>query len=135
MDWRRKYYGQPTHDADFAEAQVLPIVLSGDSHTFWVNNLKGATGQKRAVEFGTTAVSSPSIADVLGGFPLGKALMQVNKEVVFCDQYSKRFVHLRLTETHAEARLMKVSTIYSKALETTFLATYCIQPDGGLEAV
>lgn len=121
--------------ADFAEAQVQPVVLSGDSHAFWVNDLKDASGQKRAIEFGTAAISSPSIADALGGFPLGQALMQANEEVVFCDQSAKGFVHLTLSEAYAEARLMKVSTIFSKTFETTVLAAYRIQRDGNLIAL
>ncbi len=118
--------------ADFAEADVQPIVLSGDSHAFWVNDLKDASGQKCAVEFGTAAVSSPSIADVLGGFPLGQALMQANDEVVFCDQSAKGFVHLTLHPEHVEARLMKVSTIMAKPFETTVLAGYRVEKTGQL---
>lgn len=121
--------------ADFAAADVRPIVLSGDSHAFWVNDLKDCAGQPRGVEFGTAAVSSPSIGDVLGGGPLGEALVQTNEEVVFCDQSAKGFVHLRLAPDHAEARLMQVSTIFSKPFETRVLARYRIDPDGALSAI
>lgn len=121
--------------ADFAQAEVQPIVLSGDSHAFWVNDLKDASGRKRAVEFGTAAVSSPSIGDVLGGFPLGQALTQTNDEVVFCDQTAKGYVHLVLTPDHAEARLMKVSTIQAKPFETSTLAAYRVSPEGHLTAL
>ncbi|MEG2498417.1 alkaline phosphatase D family protein [Brevundimonas sp.] len=115
--------------ADFAEAGVKPIVLSGDSHAFWVNDLKDASGHRRAFELGTASVSSPSIADALGGFPLGQALMQANDEVVFCDQSAKGFVLLDLYEDRAEARLMAVSTIFAKPFETTVLARFNITPD------
>lgn len=103
--------------AAFAEAGVQPIVLAGDSHAFWVNELKDASGARRAVEFGTSAVSSPSIGDAIGGFPLGAALMQANDEVVFCDQSAKGFIMLTLTEDKAEAALMQVSTIFAKPFE------------------
>jgi alkaline phosphatase D len=107
--------------AAFAEAGVQPIVLAGDSHAFWVNELKDANGAHRAVEFGTSAVSSPSIGDAIGGFPLGAALMQANDEVRFCDQSAKGFILLTLTEDRAEAALMQVSTIFAKPFEVTTL--------------
>mgnify|MGYP002717958967 CR=1 FL=1 len=105
----------------FKTAGVEPIVLAGDSHAFWVNELKDAGGARRAVEFGTSAISSPSIGDAIGGFPLGAALMQANDEVRFCDQSAKGFILLTLTEDRAEAALMQVSTIFAKPFEVTTL--------------
>ena len=118
--------------AAFAEAGVQPIVLAGDSHAFWVNELKDAAGVRRALEFGTSAVSSPSIGDAIGGFPLGQALMQANDEVVFCDQSAKGFIHLVLTADKAEATLMQVSTIFAKLFEIKKLKRFSVGVDGGL---
>lgn len=116
----------------FAEAGVQPIVLAGDSHAFWVNELKDASGVRRAVEFGTSSVSSPSIGDAIGGFPLGAALMQANDEVVFCDQSAKGFILLTLTADRAEAVLMQVSTILAKPFEASRLKRFSLSPDGRL---
>ena len=118
--------------AAFAEAGVQPIVLAGDSHAFWVNELKDASGVRRAVEFGTSSVSSPSIGDAIGGFPLGAALMQANDEVVFCDQSAKGFILLTLTADRAEAVLMQVSTILAKPFETSRLKRFSLSRDGRL---
>ncbi|WP_292037325.1 MULTISPECIES: alkaline phosphatase D family protein [unclassified Brevundimonas] len=118
--------------AAFADAGVQPIVLAGDSHAFWVNELKDAGGVRRAVEFGTSAVSSPSIGDAIGGFPLGAALMQTNDEVAFCDQSAKGFVLLSLTKDRADATLMAVSTIFAKPFEVSPLKRFSVRPDGGL---
>jgi alkaline phosphatase D len=118
--------------AAFAEAGVQPIVLAGDSHAFWVNELKDASGARRAIEFGTSAVSSPSIGDAIGGFPLGAALMQTNDEVVFCDQSSKGFVVLTLTAERAEAALMQVSTIFAKPFDVLSLKRFSLGLDGRL---
>lgn len=123
---RERLYGA------FAEAGVQPIVLSGDSHAFWVNELKDASGARRAIEFGTSAVSSPSIGDAIGGFPLGAALMQANEEVVFCDQSAKGFIVLTLTAERAEAALMQVSTIFAKPFEVTVLKRYAVSRSGAL---
>lgn len=121
--------------AAFADADVQPIVLAGDSHAFWVNELKDARGRKRAVEFGTSAVSSPSPGDAIPGFPLGMALAQANEEVVFCDQSAKGFVLLSLAPDRAEAALMKVSTILAKPFQTTVLKRYAVARDGSLSEI
>ena len=118
--------------AAFAESGVQPIVLAGDSHAFWVNDLKDASGARRAVEFGTSAVSSPSIGDAIGGFALGAALMQANDEVVFCDQSAKGFIVLTLKADKAEAALMQVSTIFAKPFEVTPLKRFSVRLGGGL---
>lgn len=99
----------------FEEAGVQPIVLAGDSHAFWINDLKDQAGDRRAVEFGTSAISSPSPGDFLGdALPLGPALMATNAEVLFCDQRSKGFTLLTLTPETATAELVAVSTITAK---------------------
>ena len=108
----------------FRTAGVQPIVLAGDSHAFWVNELKDAAGERRAVEFGTSAISSPSPGDSLPAFPLGHALAQTNDEVVFCDQRSKGFVRLTLTRDEAHAELVAVSTIMAKPYETRVVKSY-----------
>ncbi|MGQ2991945.1 MAG: alkaline phosphatase D family protein [Brevundimonas sp.] len=102
----------------FKAAGIQPIVLAGDSHAFWVNDLKDAAGERRAIEFGTTAISSPSPGDAVRPLPLGEALAATNEEVVFCDQSSKGYVLLTLTPNAARAELVAVSTLLAKPYET-----------------
>lgn len=118
--------------AVFAEAGVQPIVLAGDSHAFWVNDLKAADGTRRGVEFGTSAISSPSVGDATPGVPVGAALMQTNDEVVFCDQTAKGYVLLTLTPDQAKAELRTVSTIFARPYEASVLKTFTVArtPDG-----
>jgi alkaline phosphatase D len=104
--------------AAFAEAGVQPIVLAGDSHAYWVNELKDAAGARRAAEFGTSAISSPSVGDAVAPLPLGPLLSANNDEVVFCDQSAKGYLLLTLTPERAEAKLQSVSTIFAKPFET-----------------
>lgn len=110
----------------FKAARVRPIVLAGDSHAFWVNELKDAAGEARAVEFGTSSISSPSPGDALGEFPLGAALAGTNPEVVFCDQTAKGFVLLTLTPAAARAELMAVSTIRTRPYDLRTLKAYTV---------
>ncbi|WP_292070795.1 alkaline phosphatase D family protein [Brevundimonas sp. UBA7534] len=111
--------------AAFQAAGVEPIVLAGDSHAFWVNELHDDAGRRAAVEFGTSSISSPSPADAIGGLPLGLALMAANpQEVKFCDQSSKGFVLLTLERNQATAELRAVSTIMAKPYETRTVKRY-----------
>lgn len=112
--------------AAFAEAGVEPIVLAGDSHAFWVNDLKDASGRRAAVEFGTSAISSPSPGDHVPGVPLGAALNAANEEVVLCDQSAKGYVLLTLTPEQAKAELRTVSTILQKPYRERVLKTFTV---------
>ena len=110
----------------FKTAGVEPIVLAGDSHAFWVNELKDAAGERRAVEFGTSAISSPSPGDAVAGLPLGQALAAASDEVVFCDQASKGFVLLTLTPERATAELWAVSTITAKPYTASVVKRFSV---------
>lgn len=112
--------------AAFAEAGVEPIVLAGDSHAFWVNDLKDASGRRAAVEFGTSAISSPSPGDHVPGVPLGAALNAANEEVVLCDQSAKGYVLLTLTPEQAKAELRTVSTILQRPYRERVLKTFTV---------
>ncbi|WP_426051712.1 alkaline phosphatase D family protein [Brevundimonas sp. SL161] len=115
--------------AAFKEAGVQPIVLAGDSHAYWVNDLKDADGERRAVEFGTSAISSPSPGDAVAPLPLGPLLSANNDKVVFCDQTAKGYVLLTLTPERAEAKLQTVSTILAKPYVSRTLSTWVVTRD------
>lgn len=115
--------------AAFKEAGVQPIVLAGDSHAYWVNELKDAFGERRAAEFGTSAISSPSPGDAVAPLPLGPLLSANNDEVVFCDQIAKGYILLTLTPERAEAKLQSVSTIMAKPYVARTLSTWAVTRD------
>ena len=117
----------------FKEAGVQPIVLAGDSHAYWVNDLKDADGERRAVEFGTSAISSPSPGDAVAPLPLGPLLSANNDEVVFCDQTAKGYILLTLTADRAEAKLQAVSTILAKPYNLRTLTSWVVtRSDAGM---
>ena len=121
---RQRFYGL------IEKARANAIVVSGDSHAFWANELFDAeTGGKRvAVEFGTAAISSPGPGESIAAFPLGEAFAKHNREVLFNNQASHGFVLLTLTHAQATAELMAVSSIRDKAFTTRPIATYHATP-------
>jgi alkaline phosphatase D len=99
--------------ASFRRAGARPLVLAGDSHAFWANNLADAQGQAVGVEFGTSAISSPSVGDSLPDIPLGSLLQQASPEVALCDQREKGYILLSLTPEKATADYVAMATIYA----------------------
>ena len=137
-DWRRAISFLESHPAVDPERIGLwgtsyagghAIVLAGDSHAFWANELHDKGARRVAVEFGTTGVTSPGGGDTVKSFSLGDLYAQSAKEVVFCDQAAKGFVLLTLSREEAKAELMAVSTIVSRTFETRVLKTFRVKPE------
>ena len=112
-----------------------PIVVSGDSHAFWANELYDASGEHVAVEIGGTSITSPGICDIVPLLPVNQLIQQANPGTVrFTDHAAKGFILLTLRRDEAVAELMAVSTIESKPFEVTTLKRYRTTPfpDGGV---
>ncbi|HVK43142.1 MAG TPA: alkaline phosphatase D family protein [Phenylobacterium sp.] len=105
------------------------IVLSGDSHAFWANELHDAAGARVAAEFGTTGITSPGGGDAIKAFSVGEVFASANKEVVFSDQAAKGFILLTLEREQAKAELMAVSTIVAKPFETRVVKAFVVKPE------
>lgn len=117
--------------AAFRTAGASPLVLAGDSHTFWANELHDASGARVAAEFGATGITSPGAGDVIKGVPLNEGFAAHNKEVVYCDHAAKGFVLLSLTRDAAKAEMIAVSTILSTSYTAAPLKTYTVTPTAG----
>ena len=112
------------------KARANCIVVSGDSHAFWANELYDAeTGGKRvAVEFGTAAISSPGPGESIPQVPLGEAFAKFNREVLYNNQTAHGFLLLTLTHAQATGELIAVSSIRDKAFTAKAVATYHATP-------
>ncbi len=123
--------------AAFQRAKSRPIVLSGDSHAAWANDLHDASGKLVAAEFGCTAITSPSYGSLLPG--IGSLIADANKgEVRFCDQDLKGFTLLTLTPEHATGDSVTVSTVFAKPYTQGSAArfrAYADRPNQPLEKI
>lgn len=115
--------------ASFRAAGSHPIVLSGDSHAFWANDLFDDKGTLVAAEFGVSSITSPSVGDSLPGVPLGPMLEKAGEEVVFCDQSAKGYIRLTLTRAAAQADYVAVP-ILAKPYKAERIARYETKADG-----
>lgn len=105
----RVYSAAKAANADF-------IVLTGDTHNGWCNDLHDADGERRGTEFGVTSVSSPSEFEYVNapGLDFGTLTEDRNAEVLRHNAYDKGYVYLTLTPASAEAELVTVSNIKSR---------------------
>jgi len=118
------------------------IVLTGDSHAAWANELPGADGTRVAIELGGTSVSSPGFGDLFAGsgIDFDAAITSRNPEVKWTDQTHRGFLVLTLSKERATAEFLTVSTIVTKDYTVGTAATFNIRPDdapglGALERV
>jgi alkaline phosphatase D len=114
----------------FKAANARPIVVSGDSHSFWANELHDAAGKRVACEFGATGITSPGAGEIIPGVNAGDLIAKANPEVIFNDQVSKGFVLLTLTREQAKGEMVAVSTIVAKDFTTKVVKAFAATPDG-----
>ena len=108
----------------FDKASARPVVLSGDSHSFWANELHNAAGKRVACEFGTTGITSPGAGELAPGINAGDLIAKANAEVLFNDQMSKGFVLLTLNRPRRKADMVAVSTIVLEDFTTKVVKSF-----------
>lgn len=108
------------------------IVVTGDSHTAWANELDDAQGRV-AVEFGTTSITSPSDGSFFAaaGLDFGAGVRARNPHIRWVDPVYHGYLLLTLTKEQALAEFFTVSTITSKQYQTQRVAAFTIAPDEG----
>lgn len=91
------------------------VVLTGDTHTWWANDLKARDGSQMGVELGVNSVTSPSPYDrsFLGGKGAEYALLtnQKNKSVRYLSGDDHGFILLDVGRKKINAEFMAVDTI------------------------
>ena len=96
------------------------IFLTGDSHSFWANSLKDATGRSAGIELGTAGITSPGdfvesgFGDVLSR-ALDQAFSDHIPEVTWTDNMHQGYVRLDLRRDEAEATFIAVDTVRDRA--------------------
>lgn len=97
-------------------AGARTIVVSGDSHTAWANELNDASGRRVAVEFGVTSITSPTryLDAWLPDLQLARTMANQNPEIVAADDGHNGFLRLTLTKDGATGEWIGVSTLMSR---------------------
>ncbi len=103
------------------------IVLTGDTHIAWANELSDAQGRV-AVELGATSITSPSESSYFtqAGIDFAGGVRARNPHVKWLDGQRHGFLVLTLTQEQAEAEFVAVSTIDSRTYEAATAASFTI---------
>ncbi|MFN0024823.1 MAG: alkaline phosphatase D family protein [Parvularculaceae bacterium] len=117
-----------------AKAEGL-IVVTGDTHTWWANDLKAKGGAHMGVELGVHSVTSPSPyrRAFLGGKGAEYALLtnQENPDVRYLSGEDHGYIDLSLTREAAVARFIAVDTVEAPAYMAFEKAAFTIKRSGG----
>jgi len=111
------------------------VFLSGDSHSFWTNDLADAQGNPAGIEFGTAGISSPG--DFMdSGFgaemsvTLDKAYAEHMPEVVWTDNMHQGYVRVEFGRETGTASFVAVSTVLSQDYTTRIIRQDAFRRDG-----
>lgn len=93
------------------------VVLAGDTHNAWANELADMNGNAVGVEFATSSVTSPGFEEYLSKenpAVLAGALQQLIKTLKYCDTSRRGYMVLTATPTECRADWVYVNTITSR---------------------
>jgi len=96
------------------------VVLAGDTHNAWANNLRDASDMPVGVEFAVASVSSPGIERVLTGEDprqLAASLTQLIEPLAFADTSRRGYMVVTVTPAECRCDWVFVSTVLSREYE------------------
>jgi phosphodiesterase/alkaline phosphatase D-like protein len=111
------------------------IVLTGDTHEWWANQLTDRAGRPMGVELGTAAVTSPGSSSYFGAEAgnYSRMLNERNEMVRYHNPFGKGYIDLALNRNDAKAEFVSVSAITSTDYTVESKATFDItRRDGSL---
>lgn len=111
------------------------IVITGDTHSWWANDLVDKNGAHMGVELGTHSVSSPSPynKNFLGGKGAEYALLtnRENEDVRYLSGENHGFIHLTVNRDTARAEYRAVDTIETPAYNAFTKVAFDIEKTDG----
>ena len=95
------------------------LVLTGDTHNSWLNNLYDKKNNFIGVEIGTPAISSPNTIDTFGSLTeqIEQEFINENDNVKWTEGRHKGYTLLKISKDKSEVRFVYVSTVKSKTYE------------------
>lgn len=111
------------------------IVVTGDTHTWWANDLTDRNGEHRGVELGAHSVTSPSpySKDFLGGKGSEYTALTIseNDDVRYLSGEDHGYIDLEIGRESAKARFMAVDTVESQEYNTVEKIAFTINRADG----
>ena len=107
------------------------LVLTGDTHNSWLNNLYDKNNNFIGVEIGTPAISSPNTIDTFGSLTndIEEGFIKENKNVMWTEGKHKGYTLLRLTKDKSVITFVYVNTVKSKVYEVVDTNKFKVKPN------
>ncbi len=113
------------------------LVVTGDTHTWWANDLSANSGDRMGIELGTSAISSPGAGSFLGdrSEDLARLINRDNASVRYYSGEMRGYIALTLdAEGRGSADFVAMSTVESPEYEAYVLASFGFKKkDGTIE--
>ena len=108
------------------------VVLTGDAHEFWVNDLTSEAGKKVGLELVTSSVSSETLTAYLGdGTPEHNLLLtQKNEDARYYNATRSGFIDLMLTPKKVAVTMFNVDTVLSREYTVSETARFTLRKSG-----
>lgn len=109
------------------------VVLTGDAHEFWVNELTSEKDDNKVgVELVTSSVSSQTLLAYLGDATADHNLLltQSNADARYYNALVSGYIDLRLSEKKIKTRMVGVSTVLSRDYEAFEAAAFTLRKSG-----
>ena len=105
------------------------VVLAGDTHNAWCNEIVDHNKQQVGIEFATPGVSSPGMEKYLSlsednAKSLADALTLLIEDLQFCNLHQRGYLNVQITAEAAEATWYFVDTVLSQQFTVTHMETY-----------
>ena len=109
------------------------VVLTGDAHEFWLNDLTSEAGEKVGIECVTTSVSSKTLTSYLGDATADYSLLltQSNPDARYYNALQNGYIDFALTRGAASVRMMGLSTVKSQDYTAAETARFTLKPHKG----
>lgn len=110
------------------------VVLSGDTHNAWANDLQDLAGNQVGVEFATSSVTSPGFEEYLpkeNPQVLAAALSELIGPLQYCDTSRRGFMVLSATASECRADWVYVNTIGSRNYTASIDKSFKVLPGAG----
>lgn len=126
--WAREQFYQRLQAAGVTDM----VVVTGDAHEFWVNDLVADNGVKMGVELGTTSVTSPTLTTYFGDATADYSLLvtQANEDVRYYNALHNGYIDLEFTRKSANAKLVTVDTVISHDYAAGPVASFAVRRTG-----
>jgi len=106
------------------------LVLTGDAHEFWVNELTSEAGEKLGMELVTSSVSSETLTAYLGEGTADHNLLltQSNPDARYYNALINGYIDLTLKPQKAKVKMVGISTVESREYEAFNAARFTLRP-------